>query len=214
MDWPHEPWPQCMDWALQRVFHALSAVVTVRLLLAVGDVLTVLAAAAVPARITSAAPDAGVTETVVVTATPKNPASRIRRRLRREACSCTPSPIPVIAITISPLVRERRSSQHEGMDLSAPEQALWSAFPRGEWADVEGAEIGMRGHGEVCVSLSRVAGRLIFEDAVLENPGGVALRLTQTETGADVVCDGVTAYGTLRLMARRSAAAWGWSPPA
>jgi len=27
------------------------------------------------------------------------------------------------------------------MDLSAPEQALWSAFPRGEWADVEGAEI-------------------------------------------------------------------------
>ncbi|MBO2447060.1 hypothetical protein J4573_08160 [Actinomadura barringtoniae] len=27
------------------------------------------------------------------------------------------------------------------MDLSAPEQALWSAFPRGEWADAEGAEI-------------------------------------------------------------------------
>src|SRR5262245_27439349 len=29
----------------------------------------------------------------------------------------------------------------KGMDLSAPEQALWSAFPRGEWADAEGAEI-------------------------------------------------------------------------
>lgn len=58
---------------------------------------------------------------------------------------------------------------------------------------------GLRARGEVSLRTARVGLRVLLQDATLENPGRVALRLARAQVGADVFCDGMTADGTVRV---------------
>ncbi|GAA2580981.1 hypothetical protein SMC26_21105 [Actinomadura fulvescens] len=57
--------------------------------------------------------------------------------------------------------------------------------------------------GEVRIRACRIDNRIMVAGARLRNPGGVALRLSRTEVGADVICIGLTLEGGLRLRRTR-----------
>ncbi|HEX2315032.1 MAG TPA: hypothetical protein VHJ17_14920, partial [Thermomonospora sp.] len=57
----------------------------------------------------------------------------------------------------------------------------------------------LRASGEIIVRTARIEGRVLLERAEIRNPGGIALRMSRTEVGADVFCHGMTVEGTLKL---------------
>jgi hypothetical protein len=57
----------------------------------------------------------------------------------------------------------------------------------------------LRTHGETRIRNSRIGGRVLFNEAALENPGGVALRFTRNEVDSDVVCREMTGIGEVRF---------------
>jgi hypothetical protein len=68
-------------------------------------------------------------------------------------------------------------------------------------AAIDGALIldRLRAAGEVSLRNVRVGQRVLLVGAQLENPGGVALRLSRAHVAADVFCDGMTSAGGIRV---------------
>ncbi|MEV0314972.1 hypothetical protein [Nonomuraea fuscirosea] len=58
----------------------------------------------------------------------------------------------------------------------------------------------LRARGEMRIRNSRASGRILLGDAILNNPGAVALRFTRNEAGSDVVCGGMTAHGEVHFV--------------
>lgn len=61
----------------------------------------------------------------------------------------------------------------------------------------------IRVRGEVSMWTSHIGGRLHLADALIDNPGGVALRISRTEISADMFCDHLTVIGGMRLARTR-----------
>ena len=57
----------------------------------------------------------------------------------------------------------------------------------------------LRAQGELRMRTARVGQRLLLMGAQLANPGGIALRLSRSQVGADVFCDELTADGGIRV---------------
>jgi hypothetical protein len=57
----------------------------------------------------------------------------------------------------------------------------------------------LRAQGEVRVRTARVGQRILLMGAQLASPGGIALRLSRSQVGADVFCDELTANGGIRV---------------
>ncbi|MBO2445690.1 hypothetical protein J4573_01165 [Actinomadura barringtoniae] len=57
----------------------------------------------------------------------------------------------------------------------------------------------VRARGEIMVRSCRVTNRIVLSGAQVHNPGGTAVRLSRTEVGADLHCDGLNATGTVKL---------------
>jgi hypothetical protein len=70
-----------------------------------------------------------------------------------------------------------------------------------ESATIDGALVltGCQARGEVTLRSTRVSQRAFFIGARLENPGGIALRLSRTQLAADVFGDELTADGGIRV---------------
>lgn len=63
----------------------------------------------------------------------------------------------------------------------------------------------LRAQGGLSLRTCRVGGRVHLIGAVLENPGGIALRMSRGEIAADMFCGGMTAVGSLKLSGARIA---------
>jgi hypothetical protein len=70
-----------------------------------------------------------------------------------------------------------------------------------ERASVEGALIltGARACGEVSLRTIQIGQRIMLQGAQLANPGGIALRLSRAQVGADAFCDGLITDGGIRV---------------
>jgi hypothetical protein len=70
-----------------------------------------------------------------------------------------------------------------------------------EHASIDGGLLlsGLHARGEVRAHTARVGQRVMLIGARLENPGGVAFRLTRGQVGADVFADGMTSAGGIRV---------------
>jgi hypothetical protein len=68
-------------------------------------------------------------------------------------------------------------------------------------ATIDGALIlvGMRTRGEMSLRTIQVGQRIRLQNAQLVNPGGIALRLSRAQVGADVFCDELTTDGGIRV---------------
>ena len=62
---------------------------------------------------------------------------------------------------------------------------------------------GLQARGELSFRSSRIRQRVKLRGACLENPGAIALRFSQTEVGADVLCDGMVVRGVVKLAGAR-----------
>jgi hypothetical protein len=62
---------------------------------------------------------------------------------------------------------------------------------------------GLQARGELNFRTSRVGQRVLLMDAVVKNPGRVAIRFSRAEIAADMFCDGLTAFGTVKLTGAR-----------
>ncbi|GAA2449746.1 hypothetical protein GCM10010191_79360 [Actinomadura vinacea] len=87
----------------------------------------------------------------------------------------------------------RARLRNDGVALTADNAAVGATFDCG----------GMRAQGEVRAVLSRIGGRLLLQDAHLENPGGKALRLSRAEIAADVFGNRTVALGMVKLTGAR-----------
>lgn len=74
----------------------------------------------------------------------------------------------------------------------------------------DGASIGgqlrmhrLRATGAVSLRTCKIGGRVWLIQAELSNPGGIALRLSRSEVGADIFCGDSTIVGTVKLSAAR-----------
>ena len=88
--------------------------------------------------------------------------------------------------------------------------AQLTATPGHPALTAEGCSVGgtvaltqMRVHGEVSMWTSHIGGRLQLADTSIDNPGGVALRVSRTEINADMFCDRMTLTGGMKLARTR-----------
>jgi hypothetical protein len=88
--------------------------------------------------------------------------------------------------------------------------AQLTATPGQPALTAEGCSVGgtvaltqMRVQGEVSMWTSHIGGRLQLADASIDNPGGIALRVSRTEINADMFCDRMTLTGGMRLARTR-----------
>ena len=59
---------------------------------------------------------------------------------------------------------------------------------------------GSRAQGEISLRTIRVGQRVWLMNSRLNNPGGIALRLSRAQVAADVFCDGMTCAGGIRVV--------------
>jgi uncharacterized protein YjbI with pentapeptide repeats len=86
------------------------------------------------------------------------------------------------------------------LDSSGDQPALCA-----DGATVEGM-LGLnrvQARGALTLRTSRVGQRVLLMGAHVENPGGVALRFSRAEIGADIFCDDMTVVGTVKLAGAR-----------